>query len=437
MHRIALALVWLTIASGAVVFTEPAPVDLLTIGLIVLLPVIGLVRFTPPLMVFLSLWLVVSACTLLASTASIDETKTLIHNGVSIYLYLAAFVFAGFVVHAPNRHTGLILHAYLAAALIAAAAGILGYFDWPSGAFDLFTRYGRATGPFKDPNVYGPFLVPGLMFLAHRILNRPLHRSLGSIAAAAVIAFALLLCFSRGAWVALAIAIVVYVYLAFITAATNLLRLRIITFLIGGGLAATLLLGVALQFDKVADLFEQRASVSQSYDEGPEGRFGGQQKARDLILENPLGIGAQQFAPNYHFEEPHNVYLAMMLNAGWLGGLLFLFMVALTCLYGLRHAFRRTLTQPLFLVVYACFVGHAIEGYLIDLDHWRHFWLLMALIWGLMVGDRRLLAAPVVADPRAIFDQPELFVSQRAPRMLRPSPHMILTQSSTRRVARG
>ena len=46
-HKLALALVWLTVASGAVVFTEPAPVDALTIGLVVLLPVVVQVMLWP------------------------------------------------------------------------------------------------------------------------------------------------------------------------------------------------------------------------------------------------------------------------------------------------------------------------------------------------------------------------------------------------------
>ena len=133
----------------------------------------------------------------------------------------------------------------------------------------------------------------------------------------------------------------------------------------------------------------ERASLDQSYDEGPEGRFGGQQKAAGLILQNPLGLGAQQFVPQYHHEEPHNVYLTMFLNAGWLGGLLFLGLVGTTSVWGLRHAFVRCATQPLFLVVYACFVAHVLEGSIIDLDHWRHFYLLMALVWGLMLSGTR------------------------------------------------
>ena len=49
-HKLALALVWMAVASGAVVFSEPAPVDVLTMGLIVLLPVIGLVAMSRALL---------------------------------------------------------------------------------------------------------------------------------------------------------------------------------------------------------------------------------------------------------------------------------------------------------------------------------------------------------------------------------------------------
>src|SRR5205823_5332936 len=147
--------------------------------------------------------------------------------------------------------------------------------------------------------------------------------------------------------------------------------------------AASAVVLVALQLDGVANLFGERAALTQSYDEGPEGRFGGQEKAARLIVEHPMGIGAQQFAPHHHHEEPHNVYLAMLLNAGWLGGLIFLGLIGSTGVLGLRHALVRGAAQPLFLVVYACFVANAVEGAIIDIDHWRHFYLLMAMVWGL------------------------------------------------------
>jgi hypothetical protein len=153
------------------------------------------------------------------------------------------------------------------------------------------------------------------------------------------------------------------------------------------GLAA--LVSVALQFEGVADLLSERAALTQEYDEGPEGRFGGQEKAVGLLMRHPLGIGAQQFAPHYHHEEPHNTYLAVALNGGWLGGLMFLAIVVATSVRGLRQAFVRSAWQPAFLAVYAAFMGHVAEGFLIDIDHWRHFYLLIALLWGLMAAHRR------------------------------------------------
>jgi hypothetical protein len=34
-------------------------------------------------------------------------------------------------------------------------------------------------------------------------------------------------------------------------------------------------------------------------------------------------------------------------------------------------------------VLVAAFMGMALEGVVIDTDHWRHFYLLMTMIWGM------------------------------------------------------
>src|SRR6185312_2786698 len=97
-----------------------------------------------------------------------------------------------------ERHIRLILNAYLLAGLIAAACGIAGYLNLFPGAFDHFTRYGRASGPFKDPNVFGPFLVAPLLTALHMWLTRPLRRGVLPLLAAAVLAVGILFSFSRG-----------------------------------------------------------------------------------------------------------------------------------------------------------------------------------------------------------------------------------------------
>src|SRR5712671_4925734 len=148
IHKLALALVWLTVASSAVVFTEPAPVDLLTMGLVVLLPVIGLVAISRSLVGLLALMLIATAAGVLAATNATDLALAMTHTGVSFYLYVATFVFAAFVTKSPEAHTRLILNAYVWAAAVAALAGIVGYFDLVPDARELMTRYGRATGLF-------------------------------------------------------------------------------------------------------------------------------------------------------------------------------------------------------------------------------------------------------------------------------------------------
>lgn len=419
IHRVALVLVWLMVATSGIVFSEPAPVDLLMLVLVLLLPVAGLIRATPALIAGLALWLAVGAATVFAMMNAIDAAKAVPHAGVTIFLFVSAFVLAAFVMYRPEHHTRLIFNAYILAAVITALAGVAGYFNLVPGAFDLFTRYGRATGTFKDPNVYGPFLVPPLIYVLHRLLEGARRSALWLIPCAALLAFAILLSFSRGAWVSLGISIGLYACLAFITASTNRQRFNLAAIAAGGIAAAAIMLVIALQFDEIGRLFGERAALTQSYDEGPEGRFGGQHKAIKQILANPFGIGPQQFAPNFHFEEAHNVYLTMFLNAGWIGGGLFLMLTAATVAFGLRHALRRSPTQPLFLVAYACFTANAVEGFLIDYDHWRHVFLLMAVVLGLMLGERRFADAGTLTSLRQSLFTPTVSISSRPARPIR------------------
>jgi hypothetical protein len=171
VHWLALALVAVTILSSGFVFSEPAPVDALTIGLIVLLPVVGLVAFNPTLIAYFSLWTVAGACAVLAAALSLDLGITLTHVGVTLYLTLASVVFAGFIAKSPTAHTHLILNAWTWAAVFAAGCGLIGYFGLFPGAYDLFTKFGRAAGTFKDPNVFGPFLVGPFIYMLHSLFS--------------------------------------------------------------------------------------------------------------------------------------------------------------------------------------------------------------------------------------------------------------------------
>ena len=413
VHRIVLAVVWLAVASGAVVFSEPAPVDVLTMALIVGLPAAGLIALPRAILLSFAFCLIAAAAAFLASAQAMELDVAIKHSAISLYLYFSVLVFAGFVALRPTQHTELVLRAYTWGALIAALAGLAGYFGLLPGAAELFTKYGRAAGPFKDPNVFGPFLVPALLYSFHKIFTGG-RRGVWPIACIGILSLAVLVSFSRGAWANAFVATAIYVVMTFIVSRSNRQRVGLLLLVMGAIGVVVVLLSAALQSDKVANLMRERASLIQSYDVGPNGRFGGQAKAIDLIATHPLGIGALQFAGRFHNEEVHNVYLSMFLNAGWVGGLAFIGIVMLTMLFGIRQAFRRSPIQPLLIIVVAAFCGNAIEGMIVDIDHWRHFYLLMGLCWGLSSTQwapqrceatsrcRRLVAMPTRARRIAV-----------------------------------
>lgn len=383
VQSIGRGLVALAMLAVAVVFTEPAPVDLVMLAVIVMVPFMGLVRITRGLAVIAAVSLVPVAAAFIGVLQAIEMKTALTHTAVTLFLVAGALVIAAFVMASPLRHARLVMSAYTVGAVVTAALGIAGYLGLFPGAFELFTKFSRASGTFKDPNVFGPYLVLPVLYLLTRLLDGSTRFKPVLAAAAGVLALGVLFSVSRGAWFCLAFGVALTAALLFMTAETPAARARIVISTVAAAIGVAAIVVVALQFDNVASLIADRATLTQSYDEGPEGRFGGQQKAKALILANPLGIGAQQFGVFYHLEEAHNVYLSMFMNAGWLGGLLFIVIVLGTLAVGLAASFRRAPTQPLLIAAFAAFAGHAAEGLIIDLDHWRHFHLLMALVWGL------------------------------------------------------
>ena len=272
--------------------------------------------------------------------------------------------------------------------IFAAVAGLLGYFDALPGARSLFTKFDRARGFFKDPNVYGPFLIPPLLYFLHGMITAGAARAMMKGVLAGIIALGLLISFSRGAWINAGIALLVYGYVLFVTASSNRLRVKLLAVAFFAGCSAVLGLLAALQIEAISSLFSERASFSQSYDLGPDGRFAGQIKAFGVIAAHPFGIGALEFARTFDNEDVHNVYLSMFLNAGWLGGFTYLGLVLATLAAAFRASLRRGPLQGVAIVLLSAFAGLAAEGVVVDTDHWRLFYILMGLVWGVVLGAR-------------------------------------------------
>lgn len=378
---------------GAFVFAEPSPYEL---GALAAIATFALNRSILLRAAHLPLILVILVYCLgltIAALPVLFKNKVLVWVVVSWYMAATTIFFAAIFSRNAEARLDVIVRAWTLAAIIASLAGIAGYFRAFPGAFDLFTLYGRAKGTFNDPNVFGPFLIFPLLILVQRMLlgnGREVAKA-GPIVALLMIG--LLLSFSRGAWIHFAASAGLMIALLFVTCGSPGERARIILMCLAGLLAIGAFLGALLSIEKVAELMKERASLSQSYDMGPMGRFGRHALGWEMALDRPLGIGPLQFS-TFFPEAPHNVYLNSFMAGGWLSGLSYIVLVAIIAIVGLVACFRRAPWQRVVIALYATFIGLVIEGKIIDTDHWRHFWALAGLIWGLAMATRFNAARP-------------------------------------------
>ena len=220
-----------------------------------------------------------------------------------------------------------------------------------------------------------------------------------------VIAAGLFLSFSRGAWGHFAASMVLTLFFTFVTTRSSAERLRIVMVAIVGAVMIAAFIMALLSMDAVANLFKERASLVQNYDAGHLGRFGRHILGALMILDYPLGVGPLQFS-KYFPEDPHNSFLDAFMAGGWLGGFTFLTLVLVTLWIGLRHVFARTPWQPTYIACYAAFVGEVGESYIIDVQHWRHYYLIMGLVWGLIIAGRATGSAALAEPHRAMAAVP-------------------------------
>jgi hypothetical protein len=86
------------------------------------------------------------------------------------------------------------------------------------------------------------------------------------------------------------------------------------------------------------------------------------------------------------------------MSGGWLGGLSYLTLTLVTLVAGLRFILAATPWRTTYQVIYIAFVGTAFESAIIDIDHWRHYFLILGLLWGLMAATQAWLREEVQGE---------------------------------------
>ncbi len=300
---------------------------------------------------------------------------------ISIYLAIASAVFAAVLLEDTQRRAMMIESGWIAGAVVASLAGILGYFN-VGGLGAIFSLNERASGTFKDPNVLGTYLLFPFICLVLGFVLGNRRFFLWRAFALLVVAAAIFLSFSRGAWGIAALSAMMAVALAFITSRSTLEKARIIAVSIAACGALVAMLMVVLSIDEVRELFLQRFSLEQSYDVKSGGRFDNQAKALPMLLELPNGFGPYQFR-NFFPEDPHNVFINGFASYGWLGGFSYLALILATLAIGWRSVFMRSSVQPMIIACWSSLFFLILQGLTIDTDHWRHFYVLLGMTWGL------------------------------------------------------
>lgn len=389
--RLQLGMLWLVGFSGAFVRFEPSPYEAIVPLAMLLFAVSGL-KLRAGHVPLIMLMIATTVAYGISVVPVLDREDTLQWSAVSSFLAVSSIFFACMLAVDTERRLRALLAGYIASAVVASIIAIAAWARVIPNA-DFFLLNGRALGTFKDANVFGPFLILPAMIVIDRLLSGQYRSFLLNAGIVLLLSAALLLSFSRGAWGHFAVSVMLMFAFNFVTVPTHRERVRLLIIGAVGVAAVTLFIVLLISISSVGALFQERASLVQSYDIAPQGRLSRYVPGFLLMLEHPLGIGPLQFT-RYFPEDPHNSFLNAFVAGGWLGGIAHEALVFMTLAFGLRHVFRRTPYQRVFIAIYATFAAEVGESAIVDVQHWRHFYLLIGLLWGLMALRPSAVAPP-------------------------------------------
>lgn len=369
-----------------VVAVEPAPPDGVFAIVIAVALVTGRFRLerAPASVVALSMFFMLLN---IASTVdAVDAQRAAIFAAITLYLVVFALWFTGWM--DSERKARLVVRWYLAGAVVAAlatSAAILTHFP---GSDVLLTIDGlRGKALFKDPNVFGPFLIPIALILIEELLNPRLLRLRPSLKAAALLILmaGMFFSYSRGALLNFGAAVVVMLMVLAVRRGGGKRAAALLMVMVVGGAG---ILGVAATTGQL-DFFQERAQA-QGYDRD---RFAAQRQGIEYGEQHLLGIGPGQFEL-LQVTPSHNTYVRALSEQGFLGFFTIVALIVATLILAARNAVLGRDSYGIgSAALLAAWAGIAVESFFIDTLHWRHLWLVAALVW---IGARR----PDAADDR-------------------------------------
>ncbi len=275
----------------------------------------------------------------------------------------------------------------------------------------------RAAAFFKDPNVFGPFLVPIAVILLEQQISPRIPKLLNLRAITcwlllAILTLGILFSYSRAAWGNYAIAITVMLICSSIRKRGAQRAMRALMVLLATAAAAAMLLSAT---GSIAFL-EHRAQL-QSYDSK---RFAAQAFGWELGWTHPLGIGPGQFQFHYPVES-HSTFIRTFSEQGFPGLLLWIAILLATLVIALNNVRDGRDTHGIgSAALLGAWCGLIFNSAVVDTLHWRHLWLVAALIWASAARSSyrtarrsRVQTLPEPIDPAMGLRAPAFVASSR------------------------
>ena len=361
-----------------VVHIEPAPPDAIFAIVMAVALVTGRFRIDRAPLSILALCGFYILLNVASAVEAVDPARAGLYLGITLYLTVFAVWFTGYL-DSVRRARGVVV-AYLGGAVLWAAVSSLALFLSLPGA-ELFVVEGqRAKALFEDPNVYGPFLVPIALILMEEILSPRLLRMRIStkVLLLLVLLIGLFASFSRGAWINFVLATMTMLAVLVMRRGGSRRAVGLVVVLV----LAAVAIGGVLAVTGSLEFLEERAKL-QTYDSE---RFAAQRRGIEFGEQNVLGIGPGQFEVRAPVPS-HNLYVRALSEQGFFGLLAVLAIILATLIFALRNAVLGRDTYGIgSAALLGAWVGIVIESFVIDSNHWRHLFLVAALIW---VGTRR------------------------------------------------
>ena len=364
--------IWLLLFSSAFVRVEPAPYD-------VILVVLFVVGLATPLLQFRQYHLAPTAALVVFVLSNIGSmlfateiTKTIEFFTITSYLIVTWAFFVGLFGRFGKRGIEIAWSGYVGAAAVSAAIASLTAVGFFVDAQWFLWGEGRAVGLFKDPNVFGAFLVPPAVYAIMKSDHgKRVHRLLWLLMFL-VLSFGVLLSMSRGAWANYIVALATFFLISLALGRNAGVRpvLKVV-------LVVVAVVIYAVSQSELGALLAERVSF-QPYDEE---RFLTQALALQTGLSNPLGIGPGQSEILFQYAT-HSLYLRILSENGWVGLLAFVCFVLMTAYRAFRGVATITFQhRDEFVLMVSVLCGALFNSLFIDSLHWRHFWFLLALPW--------------------------------------------------------